>query len=275
MIELGNILRGAGLTVAEYPGWRTRGHAGTFAPLGGVWHHTGGLKDLDLVAVTGRPDLAAPLANLFLDRAGVWHVVAAGVAYHAGPGHGQVLRDIRAGIEPKGFAADLGLADDYDSGNHYLLGVEVEDLGTGDPGDYPAIQVSSLVLGSAAICRELHWTEAHWVHHREWTARKVDMSLAEHTDLRALVAAELHPAAAVPPVTNQQEEPVIVITTPAGPDHRGAAVLTPSPSGPLARYLSQNEWRALSRLHDANPAAVIIEERPVAEHDYLTGGPKK
>jgi hypothetical protein len=274
VIDFAKILRGAGLTFTEEPGWQTSGHGGELAPVGGVWHHTGGLNAQGTV-VNGRAGLAGPLANLYLRRDGSFHIVTAGVAWHAGPGSGIAFGHVHAGVEVKGYAIDLGLVDDYASGNHQLVGIEVEALGNHSV--YPAIQVRSLVTVSAALARELDWTEgdpaAHWIHHREWTRRKVDMDLADKMDLRALVRAELAHVP-VPPSSGAHEgDPVLIITTPQGPDHRGAAVLVPSPTGPLARYLSPAEWTALYRVHVANPAAVAIEERPVAEHDALTGGP--
>lgn len=189
MIELGNILRAAGLTVVEQPGWRTAGHPGTFAPAGIVWHHTGGLNALPVV-VNGRADLAGPLANLYLDHTGTFTVVCAGVAWHAGPGSQHVLDDIRNGVPPAGDAAALGLPDDCSDGNHYLLGIEVENLGTADD-PYPKAQIDALVAGSAALCRALGFDQTHCVHHREWTARKVDMSY--RGDLRGQVAHQLNP----------------------------------------------------------------------------------
>lgn len=284
MIELANILRAAGLTVSEYPGWRQRGHPGTFAPFGGVWHHTGGLKDLELVARVGRPDLAAPLANFFLDTEGVWHVVAAGVAYHAGKGHAAVLTNLGHDVAPSGFAADLGLADDYGLGNHYLLGVEVENLGTADD-PYPDVQVASLVKGSAALCRALHWSANRWIHHREWTARKVDMSLADKLDLRALVAAELEPPAASGPTGATEEDDVTKILIIEAKD-RPKAILSPGGTHafrPLGPAEWQALWRAVMKGTDStgkltgetgprDPAVqIVIQQRPPSEYDAATG----
>lgn len=72
------------------------------------------------------------------------------------------------------------------------------------------------------------------------------------------------------PPTPTPEEPMLIIRATGRP----AALVTPSPSGPLARYLSSAEWQALYRISVANPAVVQIETRPTAEHDALTGGPK-
>lgn len=282
MIEFGNILRKAGLTVVEEPGWRTRGHPGTFAPVGGVWHHTGGLNALGVVMTTGRPDLAPPLCNLYLDREGVWHVVAAGLAYHAGPGSAKVLADLRVGIAPKGFAVDLKLVDDG-SANGFTVGVEVEAKGDGS--SYPIGQVRALVVGSAALCRELGWTANHWVHHREWTARKVDMDLASTLDLRALVAAELAPPASTGTTEGDDMQKILVIDAPGRP--KALMNDTASPGEHLARIFSPGEWTAFWRAYalgtdeTGKPTGqvgwrypdvqIVIENRPAEEFDTLTG----
>lgn len=82
------LLRAEGLTVVEIPGWRTRGHAGAFRPIGVLQHHTGdddnGLAYARWLATKGRSDLPAPLCQLSTDRQGVLYVCAAGRAYHAG-----------------------------------------------------------------------------------------------------------------------------------------------------------------------------------------------
>jgi hypothetical protein len=268
--DLAQILRDAGLTVSEVGGWHDRGHPGMVAFQGGLWHHTAGLKDLDVV-VNGRAGLAGPLANLFLDRAGVFHVVAAGVAWHAGPGSATVLANLQNDIAPKGYAADLSLPDDCSVGNHFLLGIEVESIGDHEP--YPPAQVEALVLGSAALCEAYGWTENRWAHHREWTARKVDMDLADSLQLRPLVGAAL--AAPVPPTSNGGADMagIVIFTTAAGPNHRPAAISTPDKK-PRAEYLGGPEWSAYVHASKANPAAVAIVPLSTKDHDALTGGPK-
>lgn len=128
---LPDVLVGAGLTVRTYPGWETRGHyAGGFDGLRAVvWHH-------DASAVGDSPGVPAYLleqwgtasAQLWVDRAGVWHVVAAGPAYHAG----RVLPGM--------------------PGNHDSLGVETDHT-TGEA--WPVAQRDSLRTGTAAILRTL------------------------------------------------------------------------------------------------------------------------
>jgi hypothetical protein len=262
VIEFGNILRAAGLTVVETPGWRTRGHAGTFAPVGGLWHHTGGNKDLPVV-LNGRPDLAGPLAQLYHGRDGTFTVVCAGVAWHAGDGSQQVLDNLRKGIAPTGDAGALDLADDCTVGNHFLIGIESE--GGLDGEDWPDEQIDSLAAGTAALCRELGISENHWAHHREWTRRKTDMSY--RGDLRGRVHQLLNPPAASPPpvVDTKGLDVPVIIRAPGRP----AAKLDP---GTLkATPLGNAEWSAAAHLAAADPEACRIVVITAADHDTFTG----
>ena len=80
LTDLADVLRGAGLTVVERPGWQSRGHG----PMSGVrcvvLHHTAGPATGEApslgVVENGRPDLTGPLAQLVLGRSGTWYVVA-------------------------------------------------------------------------------------------------------------------------------------------------------------------------------------------------------
>jgi len=141
-------LRAFGLAVEEYSGWTTRGSA-DFWPHGALAHWTAGpcgatgRPSLSTV-VNGRPDLAGPLANVYLDRAGVCVVVAAGRANHAGSGGWNGL-----------------------SGNSSALGVEAECCNAGDwTSDqlavYPAV-LGALLAGCGApvanLCRHCDWTD--------------------------------------------------------------------------------------------------------------------
>ena len=126
---LGDVLRAAGLTVVEHAGWRARGH-GDFTDLRAVvWHH-------DASAPGDSPGVPAFMlknwdkaaAQLWVSRDGTWHVLASGVAYHAG----KVLPG-----KPS---------------NHYSLGVETDHT-TGE--DWPPALLRSLRLGTAAILGRL------------------------------------------------------------------------------------------------------------------------
>jgi hypothetical protein len=261
VIDFPQVLRNAGLTVVEVDGWATRTHPGAFTPVGVVWHHTGGLNALDTV-LNGRSDLAGPLANLYLDKLGTFYVVAGGVAWHAGPGSQKVLDDVQNNIPPAGDASVLGLIDNCLIGNHMFVGIEVENLGTvNDP--YPPVQLAALIVGTAAICKALGVPATHCIHHREWTARKVDMSY--RGDLRSEVAAILAPAPAPTPPDVLEGVDVPVIIRAAG---RPAAKLGPDLK---AVPLSSPEWSAAYHLNKADPSACRIVTISTADHDTFTG----
>jgi hypothetical protein len=128
LTDLADVLRGAGLTVVERPGWQSRGHG----PMSGVrcvvLHHTAGPATGEApslgVVENGRPDLTGPLAQLVLGRSGTWYVVAAGLCYHTG-----------ATFEPW-------------QGNTWAVGVEAETTGR-DP--WPPVQYASYVRGARTL----------------------------------------------------------------------------------------------------------------------------
>jgi hypothetical protein len=150
LLWLADVLRDAGLNVIEYPGWKTRGKA-NIEPLGVIWHHTATPRSASDAAVRkllagGRTDLAGPLCHLGLERDGVYVVIAAGRANHAGYG------------EPWG----------NDS-----IGIEAYNEGTGEP--WPPAQVDAYRRGTAAICAHLALGVDRVRAHREVDpGRKVD-----------------------------------------------------------------------------------------------------
>ena len=130
LTDLGDALRAAGLTVRELPGWKTRGQTdGPFTPRGVMWHHDASAPGDS----PGVPQYMANLANngaqLWVDRYGVWHLVAAGRMWHAGSGGGW-------GRIPAG------------AGNTYSVGIETDHT-TGEA--WPTVQVSSLRRGTAVL----------------------------------------------------------------------------------------------------------------------------
>lgn len=148
---LPDVLRAAGLTVVEEPGWRTRGDAFTHDIAGIIGHHTASARTSGNCASTrtlivGRPDLDGPLAQCQLCRLGEWHMIASGMANHAG-----------SGIWPRGQFA----------GNRNTIGVEAENNGLGTE-PWRAVQMESFVKGSAAILMHLGKTEEAWCAHYEW-----------------------------------------------------------------------------------------------------------
>lgn len=151
-------------------------------------HHTAGPKggDAPLLGVceSGRPDLPGPLCHIYLTRSGKAHVLAANIANHAGPGAKEVLELVRKSEPVTGNARDHKYADSV-SGNPFFYGIEVENSGTErDP--YPGPQIEALGRICAAICQAHDWSATRVIHHRQWTARKIDMSY--RGDLPGMVA---------------------------------------------------------------------------------------
>ena len=153
-------LRDAGLTVVECPGWQTRGHGDMVTPKMVLCHHTADKIGTAMKAelptlINGRPDLAGPLCNLGLDRAGTFYMVAAGRAYHAGAGawHGVF------------------------NGNSEGIGIEAENNGLGEP--WPDIQMKAYAKGCAALLKHIHAAPIMCAGHKEYAlphGRKSDPS---------------------------------------------------------------------------------------------------
>jgi len=171
LTELPRVIRAAGLRVVEEPGWRTRGHGAMVAVDGTVVHHTAGPRSGVFpsrdVLVNGRPDLSGPLCQLGLDREGVVHVIASGLAWHAGA--------VRA----------------VTYANPRRIGIEVEATGLdGVASDWPAVQVDALEQLNAALALEWHFGAADVLGHKEVcypAGRKIDPHPLVMDELRAAV----------------------------------------------------------------------------------------
>jgi hypothetical protein len=189
---LADALRAGGCTVDEtvVPDWKVRGH--TDGPRmdvvhGVVGHHTAGPATGDLPSLAtvrdGRPDLAGPLANLMLSRAGVWVPIAAGRCWHAGAAD----RPAAWPWVPSGDA------------NGYCIGIEAESAGTGD---WTPAQLDAYPRGVAALLAHAGLTADRFLGHLEWApSRKTDPhgwpgGLA---GFRATVTDRLTPPAALNP----------------------------------------------------------------------------
>lgn len=176
MSDTVDVLRAAGLPVvdARVPG------RGSLVVRGGMLHHdaigpvtrTRGIE----VMRKGRSDLSGPLANAWLDRDGTWCVITDQRANHAGACSTVALGEAFAGRVSAATrdARDRALLDDTSVGNRYLFGVEVANNGLGET--YPVDQLDSLARGVAALNRAWGLTSGHWLHHRQATRRKIDMS---------------------------------------------------------------------------------------------------
>lgn len=168
---LADVLRAHGCAVNEslVPDWKQRGHTdGPAGPFVGVLgHHTAGSASGDLPSLAivrdGRPDLAGPLANLMLSRAGVWVPIASGRCWHAG----NADADARWPWVPISSASG-GRRD----GNGYLLGIEAESAGTGD---WTPAQLAAYPRGVAALLAAIGVGPDRFIGHLEWApSRKID-----------------------------------------------------------------------------------------------------
>lgn len=155
-VWLADVLRAAGLNVAEVDGWQTRRRAGspaTLDPQVVVGHHTAGAAQGDMpslgVLVGGRADLPGPLCNVGLSRSGTYYVVAAGPSNNAGPGSWEGI-----------------------SSNYRTLGIEAENTGVGEA--WPDVQVHAYIVGAAAMLGHLGLGAGRFVRHQEWTPTKID-----------------------------------------------------------------------------------------------------
>lgn len=171
----------AGLRVESVPGWRTRGRPGAFAPRGVLWHHTGGAADgleyARWMALTGRPDLPAPLCQLSIGRDGTVYVLAAGRANHGGKARA-------AGPMPEG------------DGNALYVGVECHNTGSEGwrPSQRDAMVKVAAVLSEILGCGADH----HRGHVETSTTGKWDPGALDLDEFRADIHAELNKPKSLP-----------------------------------------------------------------------------
>lgn len=182
-VWLSDVLKAAGLKVAEVDGWKTRGHATMGDVRGVICHHTAGprignMPSLDTV-VRGRTDLKGPLCNLALGRDGTWYVVSAGLAYHAGAGSWQGIT----------------------GGNSRMIGVEAENTGLADD-PWPEVQMEAYARGAAAVLGHVGSAAIMCAGHKEYAlpkGRKID-PLFDMVAFRARVAGFMNGAPARAPI---------------------------------------------------------------------------
>jgi N-acetyl-anhydromuramyl-L-alanine amidase AmpD len=136
----------------------------------------------------------SPICNLYLDRKGTFHVIAAGRTATNGEGH-----DSWGGGVPQ------------DMMNFYAISIEAANNGVGEK--WPVAQTSNYVKGVAALCAAYKIPVAHVRAHAEWSpGRKIDpagpspWSADAHTwNMNAFrssvtVAMGLHPATPHPSI---------------------------------------------------------------------------
>lgn len=172
LADLASAVRKSGCQVVEVPGWAGRGD-GVMAGVRTITCHdtagptTGDYPSLQVVKV-GRPDLRGPLAQLFLSRAGVVYVVAAGKCNHAG--------------------ASLRASET----NEWAIGIEAEAHGiAGTVSDWPAVQMTAYARLCAALVDHYDLSVADVRGHKETCSppgRKVDPDF-DMDEFRSRVAA--------------------------------------------------------------------------------------
>ena len=133
---LPDVLRDAGLKVAEEPGWEKRGTREMGDIRGVICHHTAGPKTGNMPSLRivrdGRSGLSGPLSQLCLGRDGTFYIIAAGRANHAGKGEWQGER----------------------GGNSHFIGIEAENTGLRTDFPWPDIQMDAYRRGCAAILKK-------------------------------------------------------------------------------------------------------------------------
>lgn len=177
----------------EFTDWGVPGHSKAFHPIGILEHHTAarrGSGDVPSLGVVrdgrgGAYPLAPPVVQLLVGRSGAVHLISEGHSYHAGKGEARALEVVRTGHGEHRRATRREV-----NGNYHLIGIEIENDGIGER--YPDVQARSVVLVTAALCREFGWDPRTAVlGHREWTPYKIDPNpvpaLGTMNDLRAQV----------------------------------------------------------------------------------------
>ncbi len=159
---LPDVLKAAGLKVAECPGWQNRGRAEMGTVKGVLCHHTatagtsGNMPTLN-VLINGRGDLPGPLSQLGLGRDGTFYIIAAGRCNHAGAG------------------SWMGIT----AGNSSFIGIEAEHPGVASV-PWPAVQVDAYCRGVAAILEHIGKGPEFCAGHKEYAlpaGRKSDPNL--------------------------------------------------------------------------------------------------
>lgn len=157
LVWLPEVLRGAGLKVAEQPGWTNHGRGPMGKVSGVICHHTvggrtGNIPSLGVLTRGRKLDkggfLHGPLAQLGLGRDGTYYIIAAGRANHAGEGSWKGI-----------------------SGNSRFIGIEAENSG-GVNDQWPEVQMDAYCRGVAAILRRIGADVGMCCGHKEYAPRR-------------------------------------------------------------------------------------------------------
>lgn len=181
LIWLPEVLRQAGLKVAETEGWASRGRGEMGTVRGVMCHHTassgpGNMPTLNALK-RGRPDLPGPLSQLGLGLDGTCYVIAAGRANHAGEG-------IYRGIS---------------TGNSSFIGIEGENRGRPQD-DWPDVQMDAYRRCVAAILKHVGASSDMCCGHREYAGRRKIDPLFDMDQFREEVGAIMRGVGVVRPL---------------------------------------------------------------------------
>ncbi|MCH1868385.1 N-acetylmuramoyl-L-alanine amidase [Nocardioides sp. CFH 31398] len=177
---LADVLRGAGVEVVEEGDWLARSAGSSFSPVGVLWHHTAAPSSASNphpalnICINGRSDLPGPLCHALVDYHGVFHVISANRANHAGRSGG-------SGPIPAG------------DGNTLMIGWEIDYAGDGGGGVQQRMtqaQYDASIVATAAVLDRLGRDSSYARGHRETsTTGKIDPSYIDLGSMRADVAA--------------------------------------------------------------------------------------
>lgn len=183
---LPQVLRSAGLKVAEQPGWTDRGRGDMGQVRGVICHHTGTKSQDNMptlrILMEGRSDLPGPLAQLGLGRDGTYYVVAAGRANHAGAGQWKGI-----------------------SGNSQFIGIEAENSGETDD-VWPDVQMDAYRRGTAAMLARIGAAAEMCCGHREYAPGRKPDPLFDMDEFRAKVGAIMLGTATVRPLIPAEDD---------------------------------------------------------------------
>jgi hypothetical protein len=212
LIWLPDVLKNAGLKVAEEPGWQTRGRGEMGPVFGVICHHTAGPRSGNMPSLgilkSGRADLPGPLAQLGLGRDGTFYVIAAGRCNHAG----------------------RGIWQGQPNGNTNFIGIEAENTGLSNDLPWPDVQMEAYHHGVAAILKHVGRSYLWCCGHKEYAlpkGRKNDPSFDMRPfrlAVQAIMAGSVAPPALIPA---------------AEPGGNGRPTLRRGASGELVRQLQQ------------------------------------
>src|SRR5690606_37598702 len=183
--DLAAIARRTGFPVVEQPGWRNRGHASFRGVRSIIAHHDTGRHApnvFNTVIQTGHSTLAGPLSQFALRRDGTIHVVAAGVAWHAGTNINDALY-----------------------GNYYSIGIEAGNNGVGER--WPQRQLDAYVALCGELAKAFGLSADRVRGHKEIApSRKIDPAGINMNDFRARVRSYMNRSGGSPaaPKTNPE-----------------------------------------------------------------------